>query len=75
MDPEFLEKINPTFLCLTTAILCHALRCWQTGLFIDEVNFTRSNLQGNLADAEAGQHREAGHMATVVKEDNNSTNS
>ena len=46
MDPEFLEKINPTFLCLTTAILCHTLRCWQTGLFIDEVNFTRSNSQG-----------------------------
>ena len=27
MDPEFLEKIYPTFLCLTTTILCHALRC------------------------------------------------
>ena len=46
MDPEFLEKINPTFLCLTTAILCHALRCWQTGLFIDEIHFTRSNSRG-----------------------------
>ena len=43
MDLEFLEKINPTFLCLTTAILYHALRCWQTGLFIDKVHFTRSN--------------------------------
>ena len=46
MDPEFLEKINPKFLFLTTAILCHALRCWQTGLFIDEVHFTRSNSRG-----------------------------
>ena len=45
MDPEFLEKINSTFLCLTTAILCHALGCWQTGLFI-EVHFTRSNSRG-----------------------------
>ena len=35
MDPEFLEKINPILLCLTTAILCHALRCWQRGLFIE----------------------------------------
>ena len=31
MDQEFLEKIIPTFLCLTTAILCHALGCWQMG--------------------------------------------
>ena len=49
MDPEFLEKINPTFLCLTSAILCQALRCWQTGHFIDEVNFTHSNSQGKPA--------------------------
>ena len=48
MDPEFLEKINPAFLCLTTAILCHALRCWQTGLFIDEVHIPRSNSRGKL---------------------------
>ena len=46
MDPECLEKINSTFLCLTTAILCHALRCWQTGLLIDEVHFTCSNSRG-----------------------------
>ena len=46
MDQEFLEKIKPTFLCLTTAILYHALRCWQTGLFIDDVHFTRYNLRG-----------------------------
>ena len=46
MDPEFLEKINPTFLCLTTAILCHTLRSWQTGRFIDEVHFTVSNSRG-----------------------------
>ena len=46
MDPEFLEKTNPTFLCLTTAILCHALRCWQMGLFIDKVQFIGSNSRG-----------------------------
>ena len=46
MDSEFLDNLNPTFLCLTTSILCHALRCGQTGLFIDEVHFTRSNSRG-----------------------------
>ena len=46
MDLDFLETINPTLLCLTSAILCHALRCWQTGLFIDEIHFTCSNSLG-----------------------------
>ena len=46
MDLEFLKKTNPTFLCLTTAILCHALRCWQTGLFIDKVQLIGSNSRG-----------------------------
>ena len=43
MDPEFLEKTNPTFLCLTTVLLCHELHCWQTGLFIEEVDFRHCN--------------------------------
>ena len=43
MDPEFLEKINPTFQFLTIAILCHALHCWQTELLIDEIHYTHSN--------------------------------
>jgi hypothetical protein len=46
MDDGFLEKINGPFLCLSAAILCHALRCWQTGKFIDDVNFTRFSSQG-----------------------------
>ena len=46
MDPQILENINPTFLFLTSAILCHALYCWQTGLFVDEVHFTGSDSQG-----------------------------
>ena len=49
MDPELLKNINPTFLCLTTAILCHAWRRWQTGLFIEEVHFARSNSGGKLS--------------------------
>ena len=46
MDPEFLAKINPTFPCLTTSMLCHALRYWQMGHFIDQVHFIRSNSRG-----------------------------
>ena len=46
MDDGFLEKINGQFLCLSADILCHALRCWQTGKFVDDVNFTRSSSQG-----------------------------
>ena len=43
MNPEFFEKINPAFLSLTNAILCYALRCWETGLFIAEVHLRRSS--------------------------------
>ena len=48
MDLEFLENINPKFLCWTTAILCHALCCWQNGLSIDEIHLKCSNSQGKL---------------------------
>ena len=48
MDLEFLENINPKYLCLTTAILCHALRWWQKRLSIDEIHFKCSNSQGKL---------------------------
>jgi len=40
-DEDFLNKINGPFICLTAAILCYSLRCWQTGICIDNVAFTR----------------------------------
>lgn len=33
LDPGFLKRINATMICLTCAMLCHALRAWQTGLY------------------------------------------
>ncbi|PWW79727.1 hypothetical protein C7212DRAFT_360935 [Tuber magnatum] len=48
MDDGFLRKINGRFLCLTTAIICHALRCWRTGIFTDNINFTRASSRGLL---------------------------
>lgn len=47
-DEGFLGKINGPFICLTAAILCHSLRCWRTGIFIDKVPFTRANSRGKL---------------------------
>ena len=32
VDPGFLERINGTMICLTCAMLCHALRALQTGI-------------------------------------------
>jgi len=48
MDPEFVEQINAQFLCLTIANLCHALHCWQTGVFNDEFHFIRTNSRDKL---------------------------
>ncbi|RPA88666.1 hypothetical protein L873DRAFT_901613 [Choiromyces venosus 120613-1] len=47
-DEGFMGKIDGPFICLTVAILCHSLRCWQTGIFIDNVAFTHASSSGLL---------------------------
>jgi len=51
-DARFLGKIDRPFICLTAAMLCHLLRCWRTGIFIDKVLFTRSNAGGKIDRAD-----------------------
>jgi len=36
IDPAFLGHINGTMIWLTCAIICHALRAWQTGVYKDQ---------------------------------------
>jgi len=45
-DEIFLDKIDGPFICLTADILCHSLRCWRTGICIDNVAFTRATSGG-----------------------------
>ena len=45
-DERFLDKIDGPFICLTEAILCHSLRCWRTGICIDNMAFTRATSRG-----------------------------
>ena len=47
MDERFLGKIDGPFICL----LCHSLRCWRTGDFIDNVPFMRGNCGGKMNSA------------------------
>ena len=54
MDEGFLDKIDGPFICLTAAILCHALRCWRTGTFINNVAFTRASSKGIREMSERG---------------------
>jgi len=51
MDEGFLGKIDSPFICLTAAILCHSLRCWRTGDFIDNVPFTGAICRGKMNSA------------------------
>ena len=51
MAEGFLGKIDGPFICLTAAILCHSLRCWRSGDFIDNVPFTRANCGGKMNSA------------------------
>jgi len=39
IDPAFLGRINGSMICLTCAIICHALRAWQTGVYKDQGDF------------------------------------
>jgi len=39
IDPAFLGHINCTMICLTCAIICHALRAWHTGVYKDLGDF------------------------------------
>ena len=35
----FVIRINGTMICLTCAIICHALQVWQTGVYKDQGDF------------------------------------
>ena len=48
MNEEFLGQIDGPFIYLTAAILCHSLRCWWTGDFIDNVSFMRAYCGGKI---------------------------
>jgi len=52
MDKGFLGKIDGQFICLTAGILCHSLRGWRTGNFIDNVAFTRASSKGKTNKAD-----------------------
>jgi len=51
MDEQFLGKIDGLFICLTAAILCHSLRCWRTGNFMENVAFTGACSKGKTSNA------------------------
>jgi len=46
IDPAFLGRINGTMICLTCAIICHALRAWQTGVYKDQGDFKPEAARG-----------------------------
>jgi len=39
IDPAFLGRINGIMICLLCAIICHALRAGQTGVYKDQGGF------------------------------------
>ena len=39
VDPGLLERINSTMICLTCAMLCHALRALQTAIYKKPADF------------------------------------
>ena len=52
-EPDFLGRINGTLVCLTCAILCHTLRAWQTGIYLEICVFKPDAVAGE-PDPEPG---------------------
>jgi len=53
-EPDFLGHINGTMVCLTCAILlCHTLRAWQTGIYLEICVFKPDPVAGE-PDPEPG---------------------
>jgi len=52
-EPDFLDRINGTMVCLTCAILCHTLRAWQTGVHLETCDF-KLEAVGGEPDPEPG---------------------
>ena len=48
VEPDFLGRINSTMICLTCAILCHTLRAWQTGVFVEPCELKPDAVGGQL---------------------------
>lgn len=41
VDKQFIGMINGSLLCLTSAAICHTLRAWQTGSYVEPKDFKR----------------------------------
>jgi len=52
-EPDFLGRINGTMVCLTCAILCHTLRAYQTGIYLETCRFKPDAVEGE-PDPEPG---------------------
>jgi hypothetical protein len=46
IDREFMSMINGTLVCLASAIICHTLRAWQTGVYLEPKDFKRETSLG-----------------------------
>ncbi|KAI5839098.1 hypothetical protein DFP73DRAFT_530375 [Morchella snyderi] len=42
-DPEFLEWITPTFICLISTAIWHGIRAWSTGTYVKPDHFQSQN--------------------------------
>ena len=51
VDPGWLERINGTMICLTCAMLCHALRALQTGIHKKPLDFRHDVVGGKVSES------------------------
>lgn len=54
MDEEFLDKVDTLFMDLTRAILCHSVRRWRTGNFINNITLRCASSKGKTNKTDLG---------------------
>ena len=54
VDKEFINMINGPLLCQTSAAICHTLRAWQTGSYVEPKDFKRESSLGMLPILKSG---------------------
>ena len=47
-DPEFIERINATLICLICASIQHTLKAYRSGILKDELDFNYVNSTGKF---------------------------
>ncbi|KAH8148289.1 uncharacterized protein LAJ45_07742 [Morchella importuna] len=74
-DPEFLERITPTFICLISTAISHGIRAWSAGTYVKPDHFQSQNeslvkMFNRMSNTWKGRNRQKQEATLEVIKDN-----